>query len=94
MPPTSQPAWVVCTNTYDFWQHGITLPTELQLTPEAAAQIMRIKYWAAEQAALLEQEEAGGATVGDADQDDASLASPLPRLPCQGGRWPRGRAQR
>ena len=54
-PPTSWPAWVVCSNTYEFWQAGCELPGNLQLSAEAAAQVMRIKFYAAEQMQQLEQ---------------------------------------
>ena len=75
MPPTSQPAWVVCTNTYDFWQAGCELPAEYQLSPDAAAQVMKIKFYAAEQARLLAESE-GGAAEGEEEE-----AAPLPLMP-------------
>ena len=53
--PTDMPPWVVCSNTLYFWKKGVELPAELQLGAVAAAQVMRIKHFAAEQMEQLQQ---------------------------------------
>ena len=45
-----EPAWVVDTNTYNLWQLGV-VPMGL-LSADAAAQILRVREWAAAEAAL------------------------------------------
>ena len=54
VPPTEMPSWVVCSNTLFFWKKGVELPAELQLGAVAAAQVMRIKAFAAAQMEQLQ----------------------------------------
>ena len=77
VPPTSWPAWVVCTNTYEIWQAGIELPTELQLSAEAAAQVMRIKFFAAEQARRLKE----GPEQSEDEEEPLLPPSHVPLIP-------------
>jgi len=84
----SRPAWVVCPYTYELWKAGGEPPAHVQLKADAAAQVVRLKFWAAEQAALradtgLAPPEAAAATAATAAADDDFDYTPRP-LPCQG----------
>ena len=79
----SWPAWVVCDNTYDIWQAGCELPHELQLSAEAAAQVMRIKYYAAEQMRLLAEndEDVDHEEEEEGEEEEEAAVAPTPLLP-------------
>ena len=68
VPPTEMPSWVVCSNTLYFWKKGVELPAELQLGSVAAAQVMRIKHFAAEQ---MEQLQAKQQQLQQQQQEEA-----------------------
>ena len=76
---TDRPVWVVCPYTFDMWKRGLELPAHMQLSPEAAAQVMRIKYFAKAQA---EQPEMVGSipSVAElvAEEEEEEEHTPLP----------------
>ena len=61
---STRPAWVVCHNTYNLWQRGCNeamMPTEVKFTAETAAQVARVREWAAAMAAQVEEQAAAEA---------------------------------
>ena len=43
------PVWIVSENTFRLWRAGRSPPAEVRLSPQAAAEVARLKAWADEQ---------------------------------------------
>ena len=60
----TRPAWVVDADTYNLWELGLDgsdIPDDVRLSPEAAAQVLRLREWAAAEVARRAKEAAGPA---------------------------------
>jgi hypothetical protein len=89
---TTRPAWVVDADTYNLWDIGLReshLPVDVRLSPEAAAQVLRLREWAAAEMARRAKE----AEVQRQPQPQPrQLPEAVPPLQAQpepvGGSWP------
>ena len=89
----TRPAWVVDADTYNLWELGLDgsdIPDDVRLSPEAAAQVLRLREWAAAEVARRAKEAAAQPQVQPQPQP-RQLPEAVPPLQAEpepvGGSW-------
>ena len=78
--PTEQwPVWVVCNHSYALWRSGVqNPPADLKFSAATVGQVSAVKYWAAQEVAEMEAQqaaEADGPAEADAPQEELQPAA-------------------
>ena len=74
------PVWIVSENTFRLWRAGRSPPAEVRLSPQAAAEVARLKAWADEQ---VEEEERPTSSRVRVQAPPPPPLPPPPHLPVQ-----------